>query len=166
MLPNSRWLIKSPNLGNVSHKQGGIAETVKKCNGELRIKLSAILVAVTLVVKPWGKARWNAGMCQYLHSHRGPYVNPVECSVFSVVGVTVEHVSNLCRRSVTRVHILTLWVEYLANSTVQMYSERDTWRLRQAGVSGLCKKSAQMSNMAGFFKFCRLNSDMGKSVNA
>ena len=25
----SQWLIESPNLGNVSHKQGGIAETVK-----------------------------------------------------------------------------------------------------------------------------------------
>ena len=77
------------------------------------------------------------------------YVNPVECSAFSVVRVTVEHVSNLCRRSVTRVHILTLWVEYFANATVQMHCGRDTWRLRQAGVSGLCK-SAQVSYMAGF----------------
>ena len=65
----SRWLIKSPNLGNVSHKQGGIAETVKKCNGELGIKLAAIVVAVTMVVKQRGKAHWNAVMCQYLHLH-------------------------------------------------------------------------------------------------
>ena len=68
----SRWLNKSPNLGNVSHKQGGIAETVKKCNGELGMKLAAIAVAVTLVVKHWGKAHWNAVMCLYLHSHWEP----------------------------------------------------------------------------------------------
>ena len=68
----TRWLIESPNLGNVSHKQGGIAETVKKCNGELGIKLAAVVVAVTLVVKQWGKAHWNAGVCQYLHSHWEP----------------------------------------------------------------------------------------------
>ena len=68
----SRWLNKSPNLGNVSHEQGGIAETVKKCNGELGINLAAIVVAVTLVVKQWGKAHWNAVMCQYLHSHGEP----------------------------------------------------------------------------------------------
>ena len=67
-----RWLNKSPNLGNVSHKRGGIAETVKKCNGELGIKLAAIAVAVTLVVKQWGKAHWNAVMCLYLHSHWEP----------------------------------------------------------------------------------------------
>ena len=69
------------------------------------------------------------------------HVNPVECSVFSVVPDTVEHVSNLCHWFVTRVHILTLWVEYFANATVQMHSERDTWRLRKVGVSGLCKKA-------------------------
>ena len=57
------------------------------------------------------------------------YVNPVECSVFSVVQVTVEHVSDLCRWSVTRVHILTHCVEYFANATAQMHSERDAWRL-------------------------------------
>ena len=67
-----RWLNKSPNLGNVSHKQGGIAETVKKCNGELGIKLADIAVAVTLVVKQWEKAHWNAVMCLYLHSHWEP----------------------------------------------------------------------------------------------
>ena len=67
------------------------------------------------------------------------YVNPVECSVFSVVRVTMEHVSNLCHWSVTRVLILTLWVEYFANTTVKMHSERDTWRLRLVDVSGLCK---------------------------
>ena len=137
--PGSRWLIKSPNLGNVSHKQGGIAETVKKCSGELGIKLAAIVVAVTLVVKQWGKACWNAVICQYLHSHWEPIRlrNPNashkscdKCSVFYVVRVTVEHVSNLCRCSVTWVHILTLWVEYFANATLQMHSERDEWRLR------------------------------------
>ena len=68
----TRWLNKSPNLGNVSHKQGGIAETVKKCNGELGIKLADIAVAVTLVVKQWEKAHWNAVMCLYLHSHWEP----------------------------------------------------------------------------------------------
>ena len=68
----SRCLIKSSNLGNVLHKQGGIAETVKKCNGELGIKLAAILVAVILVLNQWGKAHWNANMCQYLHSHWEP----------------------------------------------------------------------------------------------
>ena len=78
------------------------------------------------------------------------HVNHVECSVFSVIRVTVEHVSNLCRWSVTRVHILTLWVEYFANATMQMHSERDTWRLRWAGVSGLCKKAPKMSYMVGF----------------
>ena len=52
----TRWLIKSPNLGNVSHKQGGIAETVRKCNGELRINLAAIVVTVTLVAKQWEQA--------------------------------------------------------------------------------------------------------------
>ena len=67
------------------------------------------------------------------------YVNPVECSEFSVGGVTVEHVSNLCRRSVTRVHILTLWLDYFADATVTMDFERDTWKLWKAGVSGLCK---------------------------
>ena len=67
----TRWLIKSPNLGNVSHKQG-IAETVKKCNLELGIKLSAIVVAVTLVAKQWEKAHWNARVCQYQHSHWEP----------------------------------------------------------------------------------------------
>ena len=53
--PGSRWLIKSPNLGNVSHKQGGVAETVKKCNSELGIKLATIAVALTFVVNQWGK---------------------------------------------------------------------------------------------------------------
>ena len=78
VFPCPRWLNKSPNLGNMPHKQGGIAETVRKCNGELGIKLATIVVAVTLVAKQWGKAHWNAGMCQYQHSHwalirlRGP----------------------------------------------------------------------------------------------
>ena len=67
--PCSRLLNKSPNFGNVPHKRGGIAETVRKYNGELGIKLATIVVAVTLVAKQWGKAQRNAGMCQYQHSH-------------------------------------------------------------------------------------------------
>ena len=57
-------------------------------------------------------------------------VNPFECSVFSVVGITVEHVSNVCRWSVTRVHILTFLLEYFANAIVPMHFERDTRKLR------------------------------------
>ena len=66
----ARRLNKSPNLGNVSHKKEVIAETVRKCNGKLVIKLLAtIVVALALVAKQWEKAHWNAGMCQYQHSH-------------------------------------------------------------------------------------------------
>ena len=53
----------------MSHKQGGIAETVRKCNGELLIKLATIVVALALVAKQWEKAHWYAGMCRYQHSH-------------------------------------------------------------------------------------------------
>ena len=67
--PFTRWLIKSPNLGNVSHKQGGIAATVKNYNDELGIKLAAIVVAMTLVETQWVKEHWNAVICQYWHSH-------------------------------------------------------------------------------------------------
>ena len=43
--------------------------------------MTAIVVAVTLVVKQWGKAHWNAVMCQYLHSHWEPIRlrNPNAC---------------------------------------------------------------------------------------
>ena len=53
--------------------------------------------------------------------------NPVECIAFSVGGITVEHVFNLCHRSFTRAHILTLWLEYFANATVPMHFGRDNW---------------------------------------
>ena len=121
----------------IADKQGGIAETMKKCNGELGIKLAAI-VAVTLVAKQWEKAHWNAGMCQYQHSHwepiklRNPNALCKSCWMLciSVVGVTVEHVSNLVRWSITRVHILTLWLEYFTNAMVPRHFERDTWKMR------------------------------------
>ena len=51
-------------------------------------------------------------------------VNPVECSIFSVVGVTMKHVSHLCRRSVARVHILTLLLEYFANKIANAFWTR------------------------------------------
>ena len=145
----SRWLIKSPNLGNVSHKQRVIAETVRKCNGELRIKLTDIVVAVTLVAKQWEKYT-ETQVCANINIRIESqldfeilmhYVDTIECfSVFSVVGVAAEHVSNSCCRSVTGVHILTLSLEYFANAIVPMRFLRDTWKLRWADVSGLCKK--------------------------
>ena len=76
-------------------------------------------------------------------------VNPVEYSVSSVVGVTVKHVSNLCRRSVARVHILTLLLEYFANAIVPMHFERDTWKLIGWRFRTV-QKSAEMSYMAVF----------------
>ena len=87
-------------------------------------------------IRMW-KSTLKPVMCEYLHSHwepikfRNPNASYKPCwMLFSVVRVTVEHVSNLCRWSVTKVHILTLWVEYFANAKVHMHSERDTWRLR------------------------------------
>ena len=58
------------------------------------------------------------------------YVNPVECSVFSVGGVSVDHVSNLWCRFVTRAQIFTLWLEYFTIAIVLMHFERDTWKLQ------------------------------------
>ena len=76
------------------------------------------------------------------------HVNTVEYSVFSVVGVTAEHVSNLCRRSVTRVRIFTLWLEYFANAIVPMHFEWDNWKLRYAAYQDCAKKTRPNELMA------------------
>ena len=154
----SRWLNKSPNLGNVSPKQGGIAETVKKCNGELGIKLTAIALAVTLVVKQWGKAHWNTVMCLYLHSHWEPIRlrNPnALCKSCWMLGIfcsssyrgacfkfeplvrhqsayfdTLSGIFRKCNRA------NAFWTRYLETAI--------SWRFR------IVQKSAQMSYMAVF----------------
>ena len=49
-------------MGNVSHKQEGIAKKKEiKCNGELMITLAAIVFALIMVAKQWEQdRRWNA----------------------------------------------------------------------------------------------------------
>ena len=73
-------------------------------------------------------------------------VNPVECSVFFVVQVTVEHISNLCR-SVTRVHFVWNISQMRLCKCIMNEILGDCGRLAFSD----CAKCAQMSYMAGFF---------------
>ena len=157
-IQKSRWLNKSPNLGNVSHKQGGIAETVKKCNGELGIKLAAIAVAVTLVVKQWGKAHWNAVMCLYLHSHWEPIrlrnPNALCKSCWMLCIFCSSSYRGACFKFVPLVRHRSAYFDTLsaifrkcnsANAFWTRYLETAIgWRFR------IVQKSAQMSYMAVF----------------
>ena len=171
----TRWLNKSPNLGNVPHKQGGIAETMRKCNGELGIKLATIVVAVTLVAKESGKAHWNAGMCQYQHSHwalirlRRPNALCKSCWMLCIFCSWSyrEACFHLCRRYVARVHILTLLLWYFANARVPMHFFKNEilGHFDRLAFQDCAKK--RPNKLYGlFFKLCRLSSDMDKSVNA
>ena len=155
---SSRWLNKSPNLGNVSHKQWGIAETVKKCNGELGIKLAAIAVAVTLVVKQWGKAHWNADMCLYLHSHWEPIrlrnPNALCKSRWMLCIFCSSSYRGACFQFVPLVRHQSAYFDTLSGIYRKCNSANAFWTGYLETAMGSCfrivQKSAQMSYMAVF----------------
>ena len=131
---------------------------MKKCNGELGIKLAAIAVAVTLVVKQWGKAHWNAVMCLYLHSHWEPIrlrnPNALWKSCWMLCIFCSSSYRGACFPSVPLVRHQSAYFDTLSgifrkcnsvNAFLTRYLETAIgWRFR------IVQKSAQMSYMAVF----------------
>ena len=92
------------------------------------------------------------------------YVKPNECSAYPVGGVTVEHVTNLCRRSVTRAHVVALTGIFRQGDSASAFR---TWYSETAigRRIRIVQNSTEMSYMVVFL-LCHLTSDMDKSVNA
>ena len=170
---NTRWPNKSPNLGNVPHKQGGIAETVRKCNGEQGIKLATIVVAVTLVAKQWGKAHWNSGMCQYQHWHwaliRLRRLNALCKSCWILCIFCSWGHREACFQSVPSVRRQSAYFDTFTGIFRKCDSANAFWTRYLETAIGWRFRIVQKAPkwvIWRFFKLCRLTSDMDKSVNA